>query len=531
MRVSTFHATVLVLVVTFWGNALATAQPIAIALSGQPAPGGGSYGVFSTSTNFFPATINSSGRVYFYSPDIGTPPPLAGMFAGTPGSVMEVARQGSPSPAGPNFTNSFSANRQNDAGQVVFSCSLQPSGQDPVQGLFFGTPGALQKVAFTGNPAPGGVGNYAVGFSSPILSASGTIAYSVGLTGGPGPTGLFVGTPGSIQPIAINGQPAPGGGNYAGFFRTGGLTAAGQLLFTSITSGNTPSSLFFGTPGSVQAIARVGNPTPAGGTYDFVTPGGDINSAGKLTFHAGLNGVAASSGIFAGNVGSLQTVVLEGDTAPDAGGSVFTTLQAPVVNGPGQVAFRASMTGTAGSATAGIFLQTAGVLDDVALHGGAAPGGGVFNTFDSNPQLNNLGQLAFQATLSGAGVNPDNDKGLYVGSLQGVIKVVREGEVVDVDPGVGVDLRTIASIGFDTGGVGGQDGRGTSFTDNGLIAYTLAFTDNTSGVFYSNISAVPELSTLVLLGCSIPVGLWCWSRYSSRKHSGIEAELTQEQTE
>ncbi len=489
--------------------------PVAVALSGQSAPGGGVYGLFSTSTGFFQATVNSTGRVFFYSPDLGTPVPPAGTFAGIPGSVVLVARQGSPSPAGPNYTNSFSANSQNDAGQIAFSCSLQPPGPDPIQGLFFGTPGSLQMVAFTGDPAPSGLGNWGFGFGSPGISASGVLSFNGPLTAGPSTGGFFVGTPGNLQPAVVQGQAAPPGGTFTNFLRGGGSNSSGQTLFYGgITGGPASNGLFLTTPGSgsFQVIARQSLPAPSGGNYNSISTAPTMNGAGKIAFSSSLTGGSATEGVFAGTPGALQTVVLAGDVAPGAGGRVYSSFVSTSLNIPGQLAFQANLTSDGIVFTSGIFLQSGGVVDPIAVQGGTAPGGALFSSFDGSPELNNLGQLAFQATLSGSGVNASNDKGLYIGSLSGLTQVVREGQVIDVDSGPGLDLRTIASIGFSTS-------RSGSFTDSGFITYTLAFTDDTSGVFVANISAVPEPSTFLLCGTVVAGALRYWSR---RRRATIE---------
>ena len=110
-----------------------------------------------------------------------------------------------------------------------------------------------------------------------------------------------------------------------------------------------------------------------------------------------------------------------------------------------------------------------GAVQAAALQGTAAPAGGNYSSFQ-DPVLNGAGQVAFVATLTGDGVTTANDGGLYAGSVGGLVKVVREGDQVDVDPGAGVDLRTIGSSGVNfTTGSGGEDGRGVSFTDTGFL--------------------------------------------------------------
>jgi hypothetical protein len=94
--------------------------------------------------------------------------------------------------------------------------------------------------------------------------------------------------------------------------------------------------------------------------------------------------------------------------------------------------------------------------------------------------------------LTGAGVTAANDLGLYAGSIGGLVKVIRKGDLVDVDPGVGVDTRTVSDIVFETHAISEGNGRGLAFTNSGFLGYQLTFTDGSSGVFVSQIAPVPE---------------------------------------
>ncbi|HEX3599362.1 MAG TPA: hypothetical protein VHU84_04430, partial [Lacipirellulaceae bacterium] len=78
----------------------------------------------------------------------------------------------------------------------------------------------------------------------------------------------------------------------------------------------------------------------------------------------------------------------------------------------------------------------------------------------------------------------------YAGTPGNLLKVVREGDIIDVDPSSGVDNRTVKSIGSidATGGAGGQDGHGPYLNDAGLFVYELTFTDGSSGIFTSSIT-------------------------------------------
>lgn len=507
----------LVLVVNFHLIARSTtfAQPIlhTIALSGTPAPTGGNYGAFSLSgTTQFPV-INSNDRVFFNASLTGGSS-QAGLFVGTSSAVQTVALQGGTSPSGGTYTVNFSDIVQNNIGQLAFSCSLVGSNN---QGLYEGLPGALQTVAVTGGSAPGGGGNlYSNGFSTPLLNPSGVVAYSTSLTAGSSTTGLFVGIPGSVQAIALQGNPAPMGGNYSSF-STRALNSSGQVCFLANLSGGTSSSgIFLGTPGSLQSVALQGAPAPSGDNFIALSQP-TLNNSGKVAFF-GIT--TTGDGMFAGTPGSLQAVAFQGNPAP-AGGNYSSTFGGIVLNGNGLVAFRADLIG--GSSTSGIFVGLPGSLQAGALQGTIAPGGGNFSSFQTNTQLNGLGQIAFVANLSGSGVDSTNDQGLYAGTPDAITKIIRKGDLVDVDPGVGVDLRTVSGIGFRlfTNSAGEEDGRGYAFNDNGSITYLLTFTDGSSGVFYSSLLTVPEPSSILLILFVLCFGSLWWFRYGKQAMTNV----------
>src|SRR5205085_1341273 len=77
-------------------------------------------------------------------------------------------------------------------------------------------------------------------------------------------------------------------------------------------------------------------------------------------------------------------------------------------------------------------------------------------------------------------------------------QVVREGDVIDVDPGVGIDNRTVKAGGISFNpGADGEDGLRLYFNSSGVIVCQLAFTDNSTGIFTST---VPEPASVVLFG-------------------------------
>ncbi len=315
-----------------------------VAISGTAAPAGGNYLAFGAGTT----VLNASGQVAF-ADGLSSGSSPSGIFAGSPGALQVVALQNSAAPAGGNY-NGLVVGALNTAGQVAFNSSL--TGGTSLSGMFAGSPGSAQVIALLGAAAPAG-GNYN---SMPIPSAfndSEQVVFMVGLTGGSSTSGLFAGAPGSLQAVALQGNPAPGGGNYSSFSATPVINNSGQVAFSAnLTGGPATSGIFAGNLGSLQPVALQGNPAPAGGNYSsFFLP--KINASGQVAVSASLTGGSAASGIFAGNVGSLQPVALQGNPAPSGGNYSSLSSTGVMINTSDQVAFATALSG--GSSTFGIF--------------------------------------------------------------------------------------------------------------------------------------------------------------------------------
>jgi hypothetical protein len=212
------------------------------------------------------------------------------------------------------------------------------------------------------------------------------------------------------------------------------------VAFVSDRNGDPSSAIFAGTPGTtLTSVAIQGNTAPAGGNYNNFSSL-ELNAAGQVAFLANLTGGSSTRGVFVGIPGQpLETIALNGSTAPDSGGATY--------NGIGDLALNAS------------------------------------------------GQVVFTSILTGAGVNFSNNFGLYAGSPGNVVKIVRTGDTIDIDPTAGVDNRVVSGIsfytstGFITVGSGGEDGRAVSFNDSGELVYRLNF-GSSSGIFKSSIAPV-----------------------------------------
>jgi hypothetical protein len=245
-------------------------------------------------------------------------------------------------------------------------------------------------------------------------------------------------------------------------------------------------------------------------TYQSLNAGPVLNDAGQVAYSAILTGpgvaTANNKAIYVGSAASQLLVARTGDTAPGMPpGVTYSDLGAtPVLNNPGHVAYRAILAGgeltSANNQT--IYAGSASGQVPVARSGDHAPGtalGITYASLDDNLALNDIGQVAYQAVLSGSGVTAANDTGLFAYDPQrGNLLVAREGDPFDVGAG---ELRTVADGGISflagTGltGIINRDGLG----NDGTMAFSLKFTDGSSGMFTA---AVPEPGTTALVALS-----------------------------
>jgi hypothetical protein len=230
-----------------------------------------------------------------------------------------------------------------------------------------------------------------------------------------------------------------------------------------------------------------------------------INNAGRTAFFGNLSGPGVDpsnqGGIWREEDSGLALVVRAGDHAPGTGPGVnlsfITFTESLALNDNGQIAIWAELQGA--ESGSGVWSDGGGSgIELVARSGSAAPGvaaGVNFSFFAVEAiELNHRGQTAFWAALTGPGINATNDNGIWAQNGDGDLTlIVREGDFLDVsDDPLNPVLRTVAAISSLAGNTGNSDGRPSSFNDLGQLTFFARFTDGSSGVFVSNLAAVPE---------------------------------------
>lgn len=239
--------------------------------------------------------------------------------------------------------------------------------------------------------------------------------------------------------IATSGQAAPGteaNTAFAAFansqysFSTAVINQSGEVAFRGFLAGDNVFSgnntgIWSEMNGNLNLVAREGMSTPNGSIDDvsIFTPA--IGDGGQISFSTN------AAAIWSAESGVLRSVAKGGLPAPGTNAGVqfsgfnSSSMNRHTINEIGQNAFSGSLSGVGvnGSNNRGIWAERMGSLTLVARAGTAAPGtasgtnfaGTIANqvySFD-DPILNDSGQIAFIAGVTGSGVNIANNRGIW----------------------------------------------------------------------------------------------------------------------
>jgi hypothetical protein len=470
-----------------------------------PKPIGGRFVFFSA------PSINAGGTVAFRSQAEGFR-----IYTGLPGQVAAVAPGNlgpADLPAGSTFSIPDDVIPINAGGTVAYSSSYSvPSPGTGGTGAFANPGGVLQSVVLpgdplVGHPTGGTFGSFGTNSNPVLLADNGTIAYNAWTSTFPnaGKWGIWAGSSkAGMAKIALAGDAAPTLGPDVFFDAIDYpvLNPSGVVAFRATVTGpgtnfDNRDGVWAGAAGDVKPVVR--SDTLAPGTASKFTRFGDpaIGRGGKVAFHGSLDFSEAfeqREGIWAGTAGSLSLIARAGTDAPGATGAKFGPfIDDPLINGNGTVSFSSPLSGPGVSTTTnGRGLWIGGDADSltlVARTGDHAPGTPDGVTFawpsDYAHALNDLGQVAFTATVDGPGVDFSNDVGLWVyDPIHGTRLVAREGQTLQVGQGA---TRTIDRIELLVGAATG-DGRATGLNDAGQVAFAASFKEGIfGGVFVADV--------------------------------------------
>ncbi len=443
-----------------WSEGLGGTGVLAkVALEGEAAPsaglnfssfGGSNFFLNDTGVAAFENTLDDFSTVGFFG-QVGTGDALEKILLGdeaAPGTtgdrnfLPELGRVGG--------FNSFT--------DTALHGSLSPTTNTPggtnSTGIFAGAPTLIDKVSEVGDTAPGTTDDFSQ-FSIPALSDTRHLAFVANVGGGTHEGVWRQLDGGSLTRIAGASDTAPGGGTFSILFgNTVAINDAGDVAFTSRLTG-TPAleGLWVARNGGIDRVMLGGEAAPDAGGETFGM--GAVQGPDTSTLGIADNGDAfftsilsdGRRGLFGERNGTLEKIALgqfnaavTGDTAPDTAGLTFINVVRWAVNGPGQVAFLASLS--------------------------------------------------------------DDTSAIFATDLAGnLLRIVGEGDSLEVAPG---DFRTIEELNFfglDGSISSNGNNRSQGLNDDGLIAFSATFFDEVSGESSAGVfvTAIPEPTSAALL--------------------------------
>ncbi len=321
----------------------------ALAMAGEPVGLNGSFDRFGLQLLTMVLASNNRGETAFYA-TIRRSQSEEGIFlAKADGKIARIAVAGDPVPdqAGQLIAGfgERPAPVMNDEGSVAFTATL--AGGRGAGGVFLSGEGKLRTIASSGTKAPvilGGIGVFAE-FEAVSLNNRGDVAFLAWVRHGRETIEVVyvarkVGAVHQLTKVAAAGEPAPGGGFFAGFGAPV-VNNRGAIAFPAVVKlgpalgaifvapAEAPAHLFLGTGDSAptggifarfQAIATRGQAAPGGGLYSSFGAWPAMSHTGSVAFVAATDQGHAFDGVFLMNAaGKVTRVLAPGDPLMDGG--------------------------------------------------------------------------------------------------------------------------------------------------------------------------------------------------------------------
>jgi len=489
-----------------------------IAHSGDAAPGTPSGVVFD---GFSGMVVNNLGATAFVGALQGTGVTAdndSGLWVGSVNALSLAAREDvfAPGTIGDARFAQFFFPSLNSLGQIEVFAQLRGSGVSAASefGTWSGLPSSIQLAYRNGDPLPGIDPAFDVSTGAfPVYSNAGHVAFG-GVFDDPNLAGsqfgVWAGPPGVIAAVAVPGQQAPG--LAAGVtFRSAllpSINPGGQIVYLATIEGagvtiNNDRGIWIRSAGTSAIAVREAATAPGAGSFvgfgEFGQPA--INASGAIAFTNTLIGLPVTDSnnraLYAGFPDSLSLVAREnGDATGVPAGVVFDDfVDRALIGGSGAVGAQVKLRGTGVTVEndEGIWANPSGLFCKVAREGDAAPDTNASFSVLSAPSINFHGQTVFRGQLSGDGIDPSSDSGIWaVDPFNQLVLVAREGEALRLGPG---DDRVLNSFNLVTGS-GGQDGRSSSFNAASQLAFDAGFTDGSSAAVIARVGGAARVSDI-----------------------------------
>src|SRR5437667_274037 len=257
----------------------------AVALAGDPAPGGGSFEHFGVESLPIVAPANTKGQVAFFATMLRSTASEA-FFLASQGRAVRVVAEGDPVPGG-GVVSGF--------------------GRHPIPALnerrdvaFEGAGPAIRVVTGAGSETT--IGGIFVKFSERVTqNDAGAVAFTAVLKSAEAEQGIFVVDDDRLRKVTALGETAPGGGTFAHFSLWPALAADGSVAFAAAVDGSAVQvALFVASARGTARVVALGDVLGPNrrlasfGLYPVVA----LSPAGGLTFATTPGAAVGIEGLF-----------------------------------------------------------------------------------------------------------------------------------------------------------------------------------------------------------------------------------------
>jgi hypothetical protein len=284
-----------------------------VAAVGDSMPGGG---VLTQFAQHPIPSLNASGTVAFGAA-VSLAQASEGIFMAKDGKVTAIAVIGGDAFGVVNGTFAqLDTPVMNDRDEVVFVATVR-HGRDMFQVLYLYSNGRLRKLLAERDPYLGG--GFFEQFGLPTINNRGVIALAVTLDHGPVLGGIFVTGTRDLKMLVGAGAAAPDGRMILRFSERLAIDDDDNVSFGAHLGNGTQRSeavIKVNTSG-LTIIGSVGDPAPGGGKFAGFGEWPSAGPAGRVAFVAALDDGPGPLGIFAWQSGILSRLVLAGEKLPD----------------------------------------------------------------------------------------------------------------------------------------------------------------------------------------------------------------------
>jgi hypothetical protein len=298
---------------------------------GDAVPGGGMFAAFSDQP--LPA-LNAAGHVAFHA-QIGGGRAPAGIFLAGEQGVQPVALAGDEAPGVPSgVLAAFDAPALNDNDELAFVASVR-RGRDELDVLYFWNGRRLQRLVAEGELLLR-IGGTMDKIGDPALNNGGVVAFPAAIFKGPALGGIFVAGARSLRLLVGAGDTTPNGAMILRFSERVAIDDEDGIAFGAYLgrSGSVGEAVLRTGPNGLQEVAVEGDPAPGGGRYVAFGPWPVVAPGGVTAFIASLDGGPGPLAAFAGPIGNIQSVATMGEAMPEGGRIGHFALSAVAATGP-----------------------------------------------------------------------------------------------------------------------------------------------------------------------------------------------------